>query len=115
MGERYKALRTIGTIYKILGGIVAVLTVLIALGICATSVLGGAALNSLSREFGSSSGLGGFFGGALGGFLGALIAILYGGGFSITLYGFGEGVYLLIALEENTRLTAELLRRNSET
>lgn len=110
MEPRYRALRIIGTIYKVLGGLAGVITVLLVLAICATSVLGGAALESLSTELGEGSAAGGLFGGVVGGILLSLIAILYGGTISVTLYGFGEGIYLLLALEENTRATAQMLR-----
>ncbi len=75
-------------------------------------MLGGAALDSLSREFGGR-GAGGLFGGVLGGLLTSGLVILYGGGMAVTLYAFGEGVSLLLALEENTRLTAQLLRQQN--
>jgi hypothetical protein len=113
MEPRYRALRIIGTVYKILGGIAGVVTALLVIAICASSVLGGAALGSFSREFGEGAGVGSFFTSALGGILISLFAILYGGIISVTLYGFGEGIYLLLALEENTRATAQLLRRQS--
>lgn len=111
MEKRYKALRIIGTIYKVLGGIAAVMTIMLVIAFCATSGLGGAAFDKFGREFGGHSPVGGFMGGMLGGIVGSIMAILYGGGLSVTLYGIGEGVYLLMALEENTRLTTELLRK----
>ncbi len=109
MEKRYTALRTIGTIYKILGIISGAITLLVILGICAASVLGGAALGELGNQFGGSYGMGSMFGGVLGGIFLGFLAILYGGSISITLYAFGEGIFLLLALEENTRATAEML------
>jgi hypothetical protein len=103
-------LRIIGTIYKVLGGIAAVITILSALGICVSSVFGGAALNEWSREYGGIGSLG-LFGGVLGGLIGGLVAIITGGLTAIGLYAMGEGVYLLLAIEENTRSTAALLRK----
>jgi hypothetical protein len=86
MEQGYTALRTIGTIYKILGAITMLATVLVVL---------------IS---------GGFFrGGVLGGFL----ALIGGAAIALTLYAAGEGVFLLLALEENTRLTATLLQRQA--
>jgi hypothetical protein len=113
MEKRYTALRTIGTVYKILGIISGVVTILAILGICATSILGGAALGELGNQFGGSYGMGGMFGGVLSGIIFGFLAILYGGGMSITLYAFGEGIYLLLALEENTRTTAETLTQQT--
>jgi hypothetical protein len=109
MEKRYTALRTIGTIYKILGIIAAILTVIAIVAVCATSIMGGAALSGLEQSFGTGSTLGGGLFSALGGLVGALLLILYGGGAAITFYGIGEGIYLLISLEENTRATARML------
>lgn len=110
MEKRYKALRIIGTIYKVLGIIAGVITILVAIGLCGTSVLGGAAIDNLGRQFGGDIGVGGLFGGIFGGLLLSLAAIIYGGFITLTLYAAGEGVYLLLALEENTRTTAMLLQ-----
>ena len=111
MERKYRALRTIGTIYKILGIIIGVLTLLSILGFCATSVMGvgGAALGRDASAF-----FGGAFGGAVGTVIFAVFATLYGGGLAVTMYALGEGVDLLIALEENTRMTASLLEQRSE-
>ena len=113
MEKRYTALRIIGTIYKLFGLLVGALTILAVLGICAASVLGGAAIEQLSQQLGEGSG-GGLAGGLFGGLLLGLGALLYGGGLSITLYAFGEGVYLFLAIEENTRATVELLRSQTQ-
>jgi hypothetical protein len=105
--KRYGALRVIATIYKIIGVIVALITVLAALGICGISAMGGAAAN----QFGSQTGISGLAGGIVGGLLLAVVAIIYGGGITLTLYAMGEGISLLIALEENTRVTAQWLQQ----
>lgn len=110
MEKKYKALRTIGTIYKVLGIIAGVLTVLAMVAFCATSIFGGAAFDMLNSGR-DGMGMGGVFGGVFGGIALALGALIYGGGAAITLYAFGEGVYLLIDLEENTRSTNLLLRK----
>lgn len=109
MEKRYSALRILGTVYKVLGIIAAVLTVLAAVALCGTSVLGGAALDSMGREYGQDFGGGGMFGGVMGGVVLSVLSVLYGGIIAITLYAFGEMIYLLIALEENTRATAAML------
>ncbi len=110
MEKRYGALRIVGTVYKVLGIVVAVLTVLAVLALCGTSVLGGAALDSMGRQFGQDFGGSGIFGGVLGGVVLSVFSILYGGMIAITLYAFGEMTYLLIALEENARATAAMLQ-----
>lgn len=113
MEKRYKALRAIGSIYKIFGIISAALTILSILGICAATLLGGATLDSFNNEFGSFSGLG-LMGGALGGLILAFFTILSGGGAALTCYAFGEGIFLLIAMEENTRASAALLMKQNQ-
>ena len=109
MERRYRVLRTIGSIYKVLGIVVGALTLLSLLGICATSLLGfgGAALDSGMR------GILGGAGGPVGAIVFAIFAVLYGGGVAVTMYAFGEGIDLFIALEENTRATAALLERQT--
>jgi hypothetical protein len=110
MERQYKALRFVGTVYKVVGIIVAVLTLLAVLGVCLFSILGSAALGGMSRELGHDTAFGAFLGSTVGGVIGAFFGLLYGGGFALTLYAIGEGIYLLLALEENTRLTARLLQ-----
>jgi len=110
MEQRYRALRIIGTVYKVLGGIVGILTLILLVGICASSVLGGAAIGSIAGDLGDGSGMSGLFSGIFGGAILSLFVILYGGILAVTLFGFGEGIYLLLALEENTRATASMLR-----
>lgn len=114
MEKRYTALRFIGTLYKVLGVIAAAITLIVILGVCATSLLGGAALGGIGRQLGvDQQGLAGIFGGLLGGFFAVFLAVLYGGGAAITLFAIGEGIYLLLSLEENTRTTARLLQQQS--
>lgn len=108
MEKKFKILRIIGKIYKILGIISAVMTILAAVGMCLASILGGAAMNSMVREMsGVPVRMGA--GGAVAGVIAALLVVLYGGMIAISFYGLGEGVDLIINLEENTRKTAQLL------
>jgi len=105
MEKRYRALRIISTLYKIAGAIVLVFAILGAIGMCLAGVLGGTALEEMSREFGEMGGMG-LMGSAIGGILAGL-GVLIGGGLSgLTLFATGEGISLLIAMEENTRMTA---------
>jgi hypothetical protein len=113
MEPRYRALRIIGTIYKVIGGLAGLVTILIVLSICATSVFGGAILGGMARDFGDGGGMGSFMGSTIGGLIGSLLVMLYGGTLSVTMFAFGEGVYLLLALEENTRRTAHFLAAGS--
>ena len=97
MESRYGALRTISTIYNILGVIVLVLTVL---GIV-ISVGGGLAVSRNTYSYGAGLGL-------VGG-LGSALSILVAGGLtSLGLFGISQLIYLLIDMEENTRQAARM-------
>lgn len=111
MEKRYKALRAVGTFYKVLGIIAGIVTILIVLGICGISLSGGAILSRLARDNPNAS-----FLSLYSGFLGivwAVVALIYGGGVTLTLFAAGEGIYLLLGLEENTRLTSMLLQQQN--
>ncbi len=104
MGNKFRMLRIVSTILKILAWLVLVLGVL---GGCATLVLGLAGGSSARGEFGPLAGL---LSGAVGGVVLILFALLY----FLFIYAYGELISLLIALEENTRLTAERLQSMSK-
>ncbi len=53
-------------------------------------------------------------GGAAGGVIAAGLVLIYGAVMTLVLYGAGEGIYLLLALEENTRATALYLQQFSD-
>ncbi len=116
METRYQVLRIIGTVYKVLGIIVASVTVLAIIGFCLFSLLGGG-LTSLGAADADEA-FAGLLGGTLCGIFSTVIfgviMIIYGGGIALTLYAAGEGIYLLLALEENTRTTARLLQGRSD-
>jgi len=104
MKGRFKALRFIGTLYKILGIIAGILTLAATVGICFTSILGGTALQQAFNEFNETgSPLLGGMGGALMGVVGGLFLLLNGGLAAAGLYAVGEGIYLMLSIEENTR------------
>jgi len=118
--KRYRALRLIATIYKVVGVILGVLVVLAVLGICLNLVLGtgGLALPELGRPR-SWPGLFPWWGWrsslamprALGGVIMAVFVLVGGGLNALTFYGLGELITLLLALEENTRATAAALQQ----
>jgi hypothetical protein len=106
MERRYAALRIIATIYKVLGVLVGIGTVLAAIGFCALGAMGSAALSSFNGGQNAA-------GGVLGGFLGGVVALIVGTIYTLTLYALGDGISLLLALEENTRQTATLLQQSA--
>lgn len=102
METKYRVLRIVATIWKVLAWIVLVLSVLGGCGTLALGVIGSAAARS-----NDALGLGG---GLLGGAITAAVAIFFGVLYFLFLYAFSELVDVLIALEANTRATAEQLK-----
>ncbi len=101
MEKRFNVLRIIATIYKVIGVLIAVLGVLAFLGICAAGLLG-----SSNRSFDSPFGAAGVVGALASG----IVFLIAGALYALILYGAGEGIYLLLALEENTRQTAQAIQ-----
>ncbi len=114
MEKKYHALRTIGSIFRVIGYIVLVITILAALAVCGISVVSGTAIESASQQFGVNTTGAGFLGGLFGGLLAAIFVVLYGGLIALSLVAFGEGIYLLIGIEENTRMTAMMVENQAK-
>lgn len=111
MSKKFGILRFIGTIYKVIGIILAVIAVLGALGVCLTSVAGSVAVSDLSQQLGVQEwGAFGPIGGIVTG-LGILIGV---GLAAVSQYAIGEAIYLFLAIEENTRATAALIQRQQQ-
>ena len=102
MEKRFRALRIIGTIFKVLAWIVLVAGLLLALIYFVSIVIGGAAVsrNDLSPLLAS-----GIFA-ILIAFLVLFAAIVE----FLMLYAIGESIFLALAIEENTRESSLLLR-----
>lgn len=113
MEKRYRALRTIGTIYKVLGILAGVITAILILTACVTSIFGGAMFDFLlaGQQGGGQFFPTGIFSGVFGGILFSIGALFSGGAASVSFYALGEMIYLLISLEENTRMTNNFLRK----
>ncbi len=112
MQTKFGVLRFVSGFYKVVGIIAGVLTILSALGICASSVLGSTTmLSGLNQDLQNSGlplALGGF--GVFAGIIGAIGTIIGGALAALGLYAFGELISLAISLEENTRATAAALQ-----
>lgn len=104
MQKKYGVLRIIATINKILAWLVLVLGVL---GGCVS--LGVGLLPALSSA-GSRGAPGLLVGGLAAGMVTGVGAIFVSVIYFLVFYSFGELIYLLIDLEENTRTTAERLK-----
>lgn len=97
MEKKYKALRIVGVLYKILAVIVAVLTLLLAIFVFISSLVGGLGVSFFERGLGSAVGA------VLAAILLDFLILLYGAFISLGLYAFGDLIFLLISIEENTR------------
>ncbi len=103
MEKRFRALRTIGTLLKILAWLVIVVAVLGAIFVAIAGI--GGSIGMIGDAVGQDvAGL------AVGG---AFAAILMGGAmllagviYFILLYAAAEAIYVILSIEENTRLTA---------
>ncbi len=100
MEKKFTILRVIATLYKIAGVLVALGTVLLVILI----IVGAGASNVFMQQFGISGG------GPIVAFISAIITLLTGGLSALGIYAIGDGLSLLVSLEENTRFTAILLR-----
>jgi len=94
VGERYRALRTVSTIFKVVAWVIAILG---TLGVLIASIAAGS-----SDEGGT----------------GEALVVLIGGGISVALYALfafaaSEMIRLAIAVEENTRRAADAMSSRS--
>jgi hypothetical protein len=105
MEKRFRALRTIGTLFKVLAWIDLVAAILGAIGVGIAGLLG--ALSGLAQ--GSDLPKGMELGSAVAG-LGMAVGILIAGLiYFLLLYAAAEGIYVVLAIEENTRRAAVAL------
>lgn len=100
MKKRFGVLRVISTIFKIIGIALAVVAILGSLISAFTSMMS----SDLFTDWGFDENTGAMFGIFLS-FAGLVAGLLY----AILIYGFGELILLLIAIEDNTSKTANLL------
>lgn len=99
--KRYKLLRLIAVLMKILaiiGGLILIIGGLVM-------IAAGAASSSRSATALNETGPAALFGG----FLGGLIMLVYGIFVFVFLYAYAEWMYVFMDIEENTRLTNQML------
>ena len=102
MEKKFKVLRIIGMIWKILAWIALFVGVLSSIGVLLVSIFGGGMLSQLGQEYGEMVWASWAFGlaGGVVGFIVSLIATIIN---FLLLYAVGELIYQLLAIEENTR------------
>jgi hypothetical protein len=108
MDRKFGVLRIIGTLWKVLAWITLVVGILLSFGVLLVGLLGsgGAVLRSFGPDVRAVPGAMGIVSTILG-FLFALITTII---YSLVLYAVGDLIYLLLAIEENTRRTVRYMR-----
>jgi len=100
--KKYKVLRLIAVLMKILAVVVGALLII---GGLVMIVAGAAASSSSTTTTFPDTGPAALFGGLVGG----LIMFVYGVFVFIFLYAYAEWMYVFMDIEENTRMTNEML------
>ena len=108
MRTKYRALRTISTIFKVLGWVILILGILGACGASASMLLGGAAYLGLE---GSGAGDFGLVYGLIMAVVVFIVMIVTVGIYALVLIAASEGISVFLDIEENTR---EMARRLAE-
>lgn len=108
MEKKFKALRALATVYKVIAWIALVLGILSAIATLLMGILGGNAMAYWYRMYGDVPAF--VPGGALFGIIGFLISLLGAGLSFLIFFAISEFILLQLAIEENTRETAYYLR-----
>jgi hypothetical protein len=107
METRYRALRTIATIFKVLGWVILILGILGSCGISGLMAVGGASVPLIGgpgQQGGSEAALVGIIM-AIVTFIATLVTV---GLYALILIAASEAIYVFLDIEENTR---EMVRR----
>lgn len=102
MARKFKVLRFVGTLWKVFAWFVLIVGILTAFGVLGTSILGGGSMSRLMPNQGQMPWAPWAFG-ALGGIVGFVATFVVSLLQFIVMYAVGELIYLLLAIEENTR------------
>ncbi|MGD8968003.1 MAG: hypothetical protein PVI07_10900 [Anaerolineae bacterium] len=104
MDKRFRVLHIMGTLWKVLAWIALIAGVLSSFGVLLVGILGsgGFVLRYLGQDPSVMPGALSVVSGILGFVAGLIATIIY----FLILYAIGELIFLLLAIEENTRLTA---------
>jgi len=105
MEKRFRILRVLASLYKILAWVFLVVGILGAIAAVAAGVLSGSVLGETLDEL-TGGAVAGLLGGIAAGVGLLLAAVLQ----FVVLYAAGEAIYVALAIEENTREAAYYLR-----
>ena len=107
MEKRFRALRLIGTIWKILAWFMLGVGIIAAFGVLLTLIFGGGVIGQYGL---SSQGQWGWVFGVLGGIIGFVVMLIISVIWFVMLYAVAELIYLALSIEENTRATVHMLQ-----
>jgi len=99
--KKYKLLRLIAVLMKILAVLLGVVLIIVGLVMMVAGATAGTQTTPAFPDTGPTA----LFGGLVGG----LIAIVYGVFVFVFLYAYAEWMYVFMDIEENTRVTNEML------
>lgn len=111
MERKFRVLRVIGTLWKVLAWIALIGGILAAIGVLLAGILGSGGM--ILRQFGQAPGMMSGAMGVISGIAGFIITMIGAVIYFLMLYALGELVYLLLAIEENTRQSVQLGERES--
>jgi len=100
--RKFGTFRFIGTFFKVMGIIIIVVTLVGAIFLAVALPIGGSLLGNLVQTAETPERLYSY--GILSGVLTALLILLVGGLWGALTFGIGELFYMMIAIEENTRV-----------
>lgn len=113
MEKKFGFLRFIGTVWKVIAWIVLVVGVIISTGVLLMNILSGGVMGSIMGQLGQDYGWSGgmpvalsVISGVVGFIFGLILTLIY----FVALYAMGELIFLLLAIEENTRETTLWMR-----
>jgi hypothetical protein len=109
MESKFRVLRIIGTLWKVLAWITLIGGILFAIGVLLAGILGSGGV--ILRQFGQEPSVMPGFVGVASGIAGFIVAVIVSIIYFLMLYAIGELIYLLLAIEENTRQTMHLMQQ----
>ena len=108
MEEKFKILRLAGTISKIEAWVALILGLLASVGFLLASIFGGEVLRRVIPPEQVPGGLRLY--GVAGGLMVFVVLVVASAVYFLLCYTVGEAIYVFLAIEENTRLTAHLIQ-----
>lgn len=109
MENKFRILRIIGTLWKVFAWVTLIGGVLFAIGVLLMGILGSG--DMIFRQFGPRSDVMSGMVGVVSGIVGFVTAVIISVVYFLVLYAMGEFIDLLLAIEENTRQTTQLMRQ----